>query len=342
MLQVENARVVEEIDVTNMTHDEWMALRRRHLTSTNAAPLIGDREIFPYNDTPLSIYMQKRGELSEPDLSENPYVQWGLLLEPVVAQRFAALHPEWEVTKATTFYSRTDVGFPMGSSLDYLLRHKETGERGILEIKTAGRDGSEKKNPYLLWGPSGTDIVPAMYKIQVHQQEACFPVPLEKVYLAALIGGNDYREYEIKIEPTLQAGIVQIERAFWKNHIEQGVMPDPQSYADAIAFVGSLREEVVQLTEKQAAPIVDLATVRAQKSALEERENELKRDVVLTLGGAKKAVGPDGRHLCTISESKQNRVSADRVRALLGERVGEVTEQTTVIQVRPAKGILEQ
>ena len=343
MIQAESVRSVEEIDVENMPHDKWMELRRAHITSTNAAPLIGDREIFPYADTPLSIYMQKKGLLSEPDLSGNPYVQWGLLLEPVVAQRFAALHPEWEVTKGTKFYSRRDLGFPMGSSIDYLLRHKESGEVGILEIKTAARDGSEKKSPYLEWGPSGTDSIPAMYKIQVHQEEACFPTPLKRVFVAALIGGNDYREYEVPINETLRASIVQIEKNFWQKYVLADVMPDPVSYDDALAFVGPLKDEVVQLTAEQAKPVVGLAEVRAKVAALKEQEEELKRDIVLVLGGAKKAVGPGGRSLCTISETTQNRVSAERVRALLNEdQVREVTEAVKVVQVRPAKGLVAE
>lgn len=336
----ESTRVVEEIDVSGMTRDEWLALRRRHLTSTDAAPLIGDREIYPYDSTPLSLYLQKQEEIPEPDLSQNRFVVWGLLLEPVVAQQFAARHPEYDVVKGTNFYSRTDVGFPMGSSIDYLLRHKETGEVGILEIKTAGRD--EAKNPYMAWGPSGSDMIPAMYKIQVHQQEACFPTPLKAVYVAALIGGNDYREYQVPIDPSLQAGIMQIERAFWTKHIVPGVMPDPQSFSDALAFVGGFKDEVIQLTHEQSLSIIGLAEVRAKKSALEKEEERLKRDVVLTLGGAKKAVGPDGRHLCSISESTQNRVSAERVRAVLGDRTPEVTEPVTITQVRPAKGLIAE
>ena len=343
MPQVETTRVVEEIDVEKMPREKWLAMRQECVTSTNAAPLVGDREIYPYDDTPASLYMQKKGMLSPPDLSGNPYVQWGLLLEPVVAQRFAALHPEWEVTKGTKFYLRRDpdLGFPMGSSIDYLLRHKETGEVGILEVKTAARDGSEKKSPYMEWGPSGSDMIPAMYKLQVHHQEACFPQPLNRIFVAALIGGNDYREYAVPIDATLRASIIQVEKNFWTKYVERGVMPDPVSYADALAFVGPLKEEVVQLTAQQAKSIVALAELRAKVAKMKEEEEGLKRDAVLALGGAKKAIGPDGRSLCTISESTQHRVSPDRVREILPEeQLREVTEEVKVVQVRPAKGLV--
>jgi len=90
----------------DMPRDQWLALRKLGLGSSDAAVAVG---LSPYK-CPLSLWLEKTGRKEPEDISHKEAVLWGIELEPVLAQVYA---------KRTGYR----VGHPDGP--------------GILEIKTA-------------------------------------------------------------------------------------------------------------------------------------------------------------------------------------------------------------
>jgi len=116
----------------DMPRDQWLALRKLGLGSSDAAVAVG---LSPYK-CPLSLWLEKTGRKEPEDISHKEAVLWGIELEPVLAQVYA---------KRTGYRV---VGHPDGP--------------GILEIKTASYHSA----------PQWEDGVPVAYQCQVLHQLA--------------------------------------------------------------------------------------------------------------------------------------------------------------------------
>lgn len=75
-----------------------------------------------------------------------------------------------------------------------------------------------------LWGDSGTDEVAEYYLPQVHQ----YMLVLDKSMweLAALIGVDDLRIYDIARDPEMDELIIDVTHDFWHNNVLKGVPPE--------------------------------------------------------------------------------------------------------------------
>jgi predicted phage-related endonuclease len=141
--------------------------------------------------------------------------EWGLRLEEPIARAFAdqmGLKFEDEVAKPVTFFVDPECEY-IRSNLDY-----ETSDGIPVECKTADRatykdaDGTEHR-----WGQANTDEVSAEYLCQTQTQIAAKGA--DYCYLAALIGGNDFRVYRINRSEKIIARIRSEGRRFWEDHV---------------------------------------------------------------------------------------------------------------------------
>ena len=73
------------------------------------------------------------------------------------------------------------------------------------------------------WGDSGTDQIPESYLIQVAHYAAISGA--NKIDIAVLIGGQDFRIYTYNKNKDLENKIIKIGVNFWNNHIEKGIPP---------------------------------------------------------------------------------------------------------------------
>ncbi|MHB8146716.1 MAG: YqaJ viral recombinase family nuclease [Vulcanimicrobiaceae bacterium] len=319
------------VNVADLAKADWLALRMKHITSTDAHAIIGDREINPYK-TPMDVFLEKTGRRQPDNLDGNSAVKWGILLEDVVAQNFASEHPEWEVTNPQAFFFRTDLDYPMGTSVDRLLRHRETGEKALLEIKTAAR--SDK------WGLPGTAAIPSMYAIQVQHQMGVLEGEYQRTFVAVLVAGRDYNEYVVPRDETLLANMVKIQRDFWKNHIVPDIMPEALTYADAIGAVGEIhKEQRVTATEEMLAWVEELREIRARGKVNDLRETEIKRDLRLAMGKAAILEDANGRKIATFSEVSSNRIDTELLRANYPEIAAVVAKRVTSQTLSLAKAL---
>ncbi|MCX2499574.1 YqaJ viral recombinase family protein, partial [Plesiomonas shigelloides] len=70
---------------TQLTHEQWLAIRQQGIGSSDAAAAIG---LSRYK-SPLTLWLEKTGRKACDDLSQNAAVQWGIALEPLLAQVYA-------------------------------------------------------------------------------------------------------------------------------------------------------------------------------------------------------------------------------------------------------------
>lgn len=184
--------------------EQQLAERHTGLGGSDAAAALG---LSPYKSA-LELFLEKRErrDLSAPQVSA---FRWGNLLEPVIRQEYSnvthrVVHlPEGTLRHAT---------FP------FVLAHVDgiTDDKRVFEAKTARTDQD--------WGKSGTDEVPHHYLLQVQHYLAVTGLLVADI--AVLIGGNDFRIFEVPADQELQQMILESEVEFW-SMVERGEPPSP-------------------------------------------------------------------------------------------------------------------
>jgi len=218
---------------------DWLEQRRRGLGGSDAPAVCG---ISPWK-SPYQVYLEKRGE-TEPQEDNEPMF-WGRALEPIIRQRYA------DETGRTVVVPQQSLFHPkiefMLASLDGIA----DGER-VLEVKTARMPTG--------WGEAGSAEIPDIYMIQVQHYLAVTKLSVADV--ATLIGGNDFRIYEVPADTELQDLIIEKETAFWKM-VQDGTPPDPVSFADLKQRFGSMSKAIrVQADQDVLAAIHRLKQIK--------------------------------------------------------------------------------
>ena len=139
-----------------MTRGEWLEERKQGIGGSDCATIMG---LNPYKTT-IELWEEKTGRKETTDISDKPYVKYGVEMENILRQSFIIKHPEFEVGhKENEIIKHSQYPF-LFASLDGLLRNKETGEIGILEIKTTTIRSIKQKE---IW----RDGIPPNYYCQV-------------------------------------------------------------------------------------------------------------------------------------------------------------------------------
>jgi len=259
----------------------WLEKRRKGIGGSDVAAICGLSKW----KTPLEVYMDKLG-LADP-IEDNPSMLWGRLLEPIVRQRYA------DETGREVLVPDEIIVHPKYKHMLANLDGATTDKR-VLEVKTA-RDARE-------WGEPGTDEIPQYYLLQV--QHYMIVTGYEIADVAALIGGSDFRIYEIPADKELQSMIIEAEAEFW-DKVQNKIEPDPISFADIQQkFKISVSGKVMQATEADFERITALKDVRGQIKALEDEEQDLKGFLMKSLAEAEILQDAQEQPLITWRSSK--------------------------------------
>lgn len=137
-------------------HEDWLHARSGRIGGSDAAAILG------YNPwvTNVQLWKYKTGKDKQKDISDKEVVKYGNNAEPLLRQLFALDFPQYEV-----LYEENNIFFndkmPWAhASLDGWLVDKETGRKGILEIKTTNIIQSLQKEKW-------KNRIPDNYYIQV-------------------------------------------------------------------------------------------------------------------------------------------------------------------------------
>lgn len=246
---------------------EWLAARRKGIGGSDAAAVVGlDR----YR-TPLSVYLEKRGEIVPDDLSDNDAVRFGNLLEDVIADEYA--RRTGRTVHRVNRILQSDQHPYMLANLD----RRVVGERRGLEIKTANVFAAKAED----WGEPGTDVVPTRYLLQVQHYMAV--TGYDVFDLAVLIGGQDFRIHTIARDEALIANLISIESDFWAR-VQDGRPPAIISYEEAARVFPQHTETPILATPEIAAACARYRELKATEKDVTGELKDLQGKLAAFLG----------------------------------------------------------
>lgn len=264
------------------TRDEWLKDRMSGIGGSDAAAVMGLSKW----KTPLDVFMEKRGEVA-PVLDSEP-MKWGRLLEPVVRQEYAE-----QSGQVVRLAPNEVIRHP---KLPFMLCTPDgVTESGRLYEGKCARTSDG-------WGEPGSNQIPDAYLIQV--QHSLIVTKLSVADVAVLIGGSDFRVYEVPADPELQELIVDVETAFWRD-VMAGEPPAPTTAADAQRRYRSARPGSERTATQEIEDIVsNLRRIRSQLTELEGIEDMQKALVMGFLGDAEILTDLSGKPLATWKQTK--------------------------------------
>lgn len=273
---------------------EWLEARRKGIGASEIAVVLG---ISPW-ESPFSLYWRKANAW---EFQPSAEMEWGTRLEDAIAAKYADNHPGVYVGTSGALAGGIQVGglvhrdgwmlaTPDRFLADGCTHHSYpcfdcmgTGQtspiQGVLELKTAhSADG---------WGEAGTADIPVYYRAQVQWQMAVVGVPWASV--AVLIGGSDYREYEIPRDDKDIAVMVEAGRRFMAR-LEAGDPPPIDAHHATVTTLKRLHPDLddvtVEVPQKVGTGWLRAIDMERKAKALKTKYEALMR---AEMGSAKKA-----------------------------------------------------
>lgn len=181
--------------------------------------------------TPLDVYFEKTGQISEEDQARlqrrEQVLQRGRILEPFIREMTVQkLRDEGhDVEVIGTNEVVRDKRYPfLEAELDWRMRvDGEEMNADAKSVNAYARDG---------WGAPGSEDVPIYYAAQFMQGLGLTPGKPKRCLAAALKSFDDVDLYwTVRDEETIEAMREKCVR-FWKDHVKKRRPPDPVNFAD--------------------------------------------------------------------------------------------------------------
>lgn len=134
------------------------------------------------------LWLEKTGALPREDEPDNPYLEWGHRLEPLIAEKFQEMHPKIKVVTKAGSWRHKDREWHLANP-DGLLVNEHGDVFALLEIKCSATGYGWENGR-----------VPAKYIAQVRWYLRAFG--LSFAYIVVLESGVHYREYIIPADPS--------------------------------------------------------------------------------------------------------------------------------------------
>ena len=257
-------------DTLGMSRREWLDLRGEGLGGSDAAWVLGKS---PYKST-YAGWAEKAGLVDEPDLSDNEAIEWGNVLEPVVAERFASLYG-FEIIDLPLMLAHPTHKHMLANVDRFIV---EDGRiTGLLEVKTAGLRQS------VYWEG---DNVPVHYALQVQHYLAV--TGLGYGYLVVLIGGQQMKAYRIDRDEATIAELIEAEADMW----DRVLSCDAPDVDGSDSTIDTLKnrwtpepDTVAELNGADVLPIIAaLAEAKEAKDVIESVVKGLQAQLMAALG----------------------------------------------------------
>ena len=258
-------------EVRYASDEEWREARKHGIGGSDVGAIMGLSKW----KSPLEVWLEKTGRAEPPDLSGKESVEWGNRLEPMVAEKFADMHPEYKVLRKNCTMVSKERPWAF-ANIDRELRGPDG--RGILEIKTAGL----RSDKDWVFGP------PDHYVCQI--QHYLSVTGWDFAWCAVLIGGQEYREYMIPRDESDIGAIDAAVDSFWRDFVIAGVMPQITGTGDEGAALTSMFPQGEGYEKAMDADFPELgerALVNEELKALNERKKTLDNEIKARIGDSK-------------------------------------------------------
>jgi len=234
--------------------------------------------------TPVQLWSEKCGFTEQEDIGDKDIIIFGNLLEDIVANEFARrLDKKVQRRNKTVTHPKHDF---MLANIDRWV----VGERAVLEVKTAGAWVQQQ------WGETGTDDIPLYYLTQCVHYMAVLNVDVS--YCAVLIGGNEFRWYQINRDLDIEASLIEKESQFWRSVLAQEP-PDPMVFSDLVTLYPKDTKTGIVATDRVFKLLGDLETVNAEEKNIQYKQERLKMEICEFMGNAGRLTDRAGTKLAT-------------------------------------------
>lgn len=317
-----NCRILSKIKQED-DYEAWKAVRSRGVGGSEIGAIMGVSKFA----TPRTVYLRKTmrydENLEEKQMKE--HLEWGHLLEPVVAKKFT-LVTGMEVAESPATLCHKDYQWAL-ANIDRFIVDQYGNPMGILECKTAHQrmlDDWENGEFYLSY----------MYQLNWYLGIT----GLKYGAMACLVGGRRFFNYEFFFDEGLFNKQLLAADRFWNYNVKELVEPELTGYdADT-----ELMKETYQKVVKKDIPLTEaeeLATFyrqgKQQLKDLEAQLDEAKNKMCEMLGENESGYTP--HHIIKWSARKRTGVDS----AMLKEEyplVYEACKVTTAYRVFTIKG----
>jgi putative phage-type endonuclease len=280
----------------------WLEARRSGIGGSDAAAVVG---LSPWA-SPLSLWVEKVRDVE--DAGQTEAMRWGTVLEDAIAREMAKehgislgpcpgilAHPErrWQI-----------------ATIDRYGVHRHTREpNAVVEVKNTNAFGHAD------WPADGPPPDHVVIQVQ-HQLDV---TGLEVGYVAALVGGNTPRWWEIFRDGELIGSLRAEEARFWSEHVLTGQPPDPIGHdadGDALAdlYPGDPGRELI-LDRDLLALIEQRQAARVAAAELAAIADGIDLQIKATLGPATEGLRPDGSTAVTWRPSSTTRLDSNALKA---------------------------
>lgn len=262
-------QAVRLVNTKDLSHDEWLEWRKKGIGGSDVAALLGMSRY----KSPLSVYLDKIGEL--PPLEDNPKMEAGRKLEPIIADWFAE-QTGYKVWRQNSVFQHKEHDF-MLANIDRWL----PGQNAGLECKNTSEYARDD------W--SGTQA-PTEYVLQCNHYMAV--TGADRWFIAVLIGGWDLQWRVIERDEQLIQNLIIAESAFWNDHVLARLEP-AYSHQDTAflkeRFPSSHADKAVHLPESAYQLMQDLAQARADLDSADRRKEAAQNQLKGLIGDAEQA-----------------------------------------------------
>ena len=273
----------------DMPREEWLSWRRGGVGGSDAAVIVG---LNPCRSR-LELYADKLGLMPEREDSEAMRI--GRDLEAYVAQRWAeATGKKYRRTNFMYCHDRYDF---IRANID----REVIGENAGLECKTTSVfNKSDFEN----------GETPLTYYCQCQHYMAV--MGYERMYLAVLVLGKAFYHFVIERSEEEINALLENEVEFWKQHVENGIPPEPDGSESAAAAIRAMqgessRPEALKLMMQYEADLAHLNALNGQIKALQQEAEAIRQALMLALGEAES--GESEQYV--LSYRPRNRVNVD-------------------------------
>lgn len=280
------------VNVSTISREEWLAWRRTGIGGSDAAAVIG---LNPFRSR-IEVYADKMGMMPEKEDTES--MRLGRDLEDYVAQRFC--EETGKKVRRNNFMWCHDEHRCMIADVD----REIIGENAGLECKTTQAWGGK----VIMKGE-----IPLTYYVQCMHYMAV--MGYDRVYLAVLIFGKGFFHFTIERDEDEIAALVAAEAAFWRDHVQAGISPDPdgsQSAEQAVdAIWGNRAQEDELLMFDFSNDMRELCDLAAAEKEIKRRKDAIKQRLQAALG--EHMVGSSDRYVITWRPQERSSIDSRRL-----------------------------
>lgn len=254
--------------MTPAERKQWLEERRRGIGSSDAPNLMGVGF-----RTAADVYREKT-EPPDERLPSRGVLRRGLDLEPIIAARYVEAVEGVELAKPLPSIAHPERPWQL-ASLD---RVRDDGFP--VELKSTVGFGDE-------WGPSGTDLIPDGYQIQVQHQLGTGGFQWADVAALDVIAW-ELRVYRIPFNPALFEFISEVEAKFWTDHVLAKRPPGAEwgeQFADQVRGQ-MVKGKKIELPAEAAALIAQRQELKCIRDEAEAAYKQLGTEIEVLLGDA--------------------------------------------------------